>query len=122
MAYTIFEKEGYIHVAWSGVISEADLASLRKEMPKRVLKYMFSRRLLHTFDEVTTCALKPMELLDHSIKRKKLPIPFRSKSASVAKTETVYKFARLVQELNRNPMLDMQIFDSDEEALKWLFE
>jgi len=122
MPYTIGYKDGYIHIDWYGEFSAQDLAQLRQDMPKHALKFIWTRRVLHTFDRVTSCTLKPMEALDHSVKRKRFAIPLKARAASVAKTEDVYKFAKLMQELNRNPNLAMEIFPDEQSAVAWLKE
>ena len=122
MPYTLGYKDGYIHIEWHGEFSAQDLAQLRQDMPKHAIKFIWTRRVLHTFDGVTSCSLKPMEALDHSVKRKRFAIPIKARAASVAKTEEVYKFAKLMQELNRNTNLAMEIFPDEQSAIAWLKE
>lgn len=120
MSYIISIKEKLIHIDWYAVLCEADLLALRREIPERAMHLGFSPNILHTFDRVTACTLQPISALDHSLKRKAMAIPVRTKCASVATNEAIFKYAKLFQELNRNPNLDMQIFSSEAEALEWL--
>lgn len=120
MAYTVLEKDGYLHVEWHGMLEAEDLENLRREIPQRAMKLGRAPNLLHTFEKSTGSNLAPMAAYDHSIKRKATPMPGRSKSATVAHNEDVYKYAKLVQELNRNPNLEIEIFQDKEEALVWL--
>lgn len=120
MAYTFIEKDEYFHIDWHGVITQPDLDGIRREIPERAQRVGRPRNVLHTFDKVTQCDLVPLSAYEHSLKCKSIPIPKRAKSASVAKTDDIYRYAKLFQELNRNPNLEMQIFADEAEAIAWL--
>ena len=120
MAYTITQKENYLHIDWHGVFSSEDLASIRQALPEWAEKLKYAPNVLHTFEKLSLGDFKPIEAFDHALLRKSTRLPNRAKSASVAKTEEVYKIASLFVELNRNPNIDMQIFRSKKEALAWL--
>lgn len=120
MPYQINEKETYLHIDWNGVLTLDDLERIRSDIRGHMMGNHSLLGTLHTFDKVTDCAFQPIAAYDHALKLKATHIPKKSKSASVAPSKVSYGYAKLFQELNRNPNLEMQIFRTEKQALAWL--
>lgn len=109
---------------WSGTVTRNDLQQLNELMPELVPSIAMQcgdvPQVLHDFDAVKACDFPPISAYEHSVQRKRILIPQPIKSATIAKTSEVRAMARVVQALNRNPNLEMEIFDSEEAALAWL--
>ncbi len=119
MPFKITEKDTYLQIDWFGIITSEDLAGIGQDIPRFMRKNHSLVNVLHAFDKVVGCSYTPIEAYAHSLKNKAMRIPIRSKSASISTNEETYKYAKLFQELNRNPNLEMEIFASEKEALDW---
>ncbi len=111
-----------MHIRWSGVLTQADLGRIGQLMPQLVRELGFIPQLLHTYDAVTGCDFPPLAVYEHSEQRRHLHIPQATRAALVAKTPVVRDMARVFQLLNRNPNLEMEIFDTEAAARAWLCE
>lgn len=111
-----------VHLAWSGVITNADLAAIGALMPRLVKELGFVPHVLNTYDGVIGADLDPDAIYAQSMQRRQHPIPPQAKSALVAATPVVLSMARVFQAMNRDPRLQMEIFSSEAEARAWLAE
>jgi hypothetical protein len=105
-------------------VTRDDLQRLNGLMPELVRSIAMQcgdvPQVLHDFDAVEACDFPPIGAYEHSVQRKRILIPHPMKSATIAKTSEVRAMARVVQALNRNPNLEMEIFDTEAAALGWL--
>ncbi len=120
MPFTYEIEDRLVVFRWSGVMTRADLQALMTVMPELAARAGFGVPVLHHFDDVTSCEFPPLAALDHSAQRRNVVIPGPVKSATIAKRSEVRAMARVFQALNRNPTLQMEIFDSEEAAREWL--
>lgn len=120
MAFKHTIHEDYIHIEWYGELTRSDLQELGSLIPELGFKMGYAPNVLHTFDAVTSASLQPWDAFQHSLRIEDARLPNRAKSASVAKHPAALAMASLFQELNRNPMLVMETFNTEEEAITWL--
>lgn len=111
-----------VHLRWRGVMATEELSLIGPLMRELSRELGFVPQLLHTFDEISGCDLAPLAAYEHSAERQRVPIPKPARAAAVAKTVEVRDMARVFQLLNRNPGLEMEVFDSEEDARAWLLE
>lgn len=120
MPYT-YEIEGRImRIRWHGVVSKEDLQAIGKDMPRVATELGFPQDTLHTFDAVTGYSFQPIAAYMLSLLRKRVKIPTPVRSASVVKTPEARGLAKIFKALNRSKNLEMEIFDSEEAARRWL--
>lgn len=122
MPYRYKVKETYVQISWFGVMTAENLADFRVEIPELIKKEGRRLNLLQFFDRVERVAFEPMEAYRHSIEREDVPMPYQTKSASVAHKPSMYALARVFEELNRNPTLEMRVFETEAAAKAWLAE
>lgn len=120
MAYRIIRENSLVHVRWSGILSNQDLASLFEELPRASAEAGFAPPVLHTFDEVERVDIEPTALVRHSRDRVWTLLPNPIRSASVGASPLTYGYALMIKRLNANPMIEMEVFASVEDALAWL--
>ncbi len=120
MPYTLKITDEFIGIEWYGVLTPRDLAAIGQDLPRIGRKQGHAPHVLHTFDAVTRIDFDPLAAYHHTLRREDIQIPHAVKSAAVAKTPEVFAMARMMQELNRNPTIEMRVFDSDEDALTWI--
>ena len=111
-----------VHVSWTGVITNADLAAVGALMPRLAQELGFVPHLLNTYDGVTGADFDPETIYAQSMQRRHQPIPPQAKSAMVATTPVDLAMTRVIQAMNREPRLQMEIFGSEAEARAWLAE
>jgi hypothetical protein len=113
-----------ITFTWSGTLTRAELQCINTLMPELSRTVVTQEgdvpQVLHDFSALDGCDFPPITAYEHSVERKRILIPHPIKSATIAKTSEVRAMARVVQALNRNPNLEMEIFDTKEAALAWL--
>ena len=124
MPFTYSANQRLLRFVWTGTLTRADLQELNAQMPELVRALTMQQgdvpQLLHDFSALQGCDFPPLAAYEHSVQRKRILIPHPIKSATIAKTSEVRAMARVVQALNRNPNLEMEIFDTEESALAWL--
>lgn len=120
MPFTYLIEGRLVYVRWSGVLTKDDLQAIGRLLPEIGAQLRGAPQLLHNFEAVERCAFPPITALDHSVQRKRVQMPVQVKSATVARTPEMHAMARVFQALNRNPNLEMEIFDSEEAARRWL--
>ena len=111
-----------VHVNWSGVITNADLAAIGALMPRLAKELGFVPHVLNTYDGVMGSDFDPEAIYAQSMQRRHQPIPPQAKSAMVATTPVVLAMTRVIQTMNREPRLQMEIFGTEAEARAWLAE
>lgn len=120
MPYTYAVEDQVVHISWHGVVSKEDLRSFGEEMPRIVAKIGIVPDLLHTFERMERYSFQPIAVYMFSLLRKRVQIPRLSRSAIVATTPETKSLARIFKMLNRTPNLEMEIFDSETAARRWL--
>lgn len=120
MPYALTKKQGYVHLDWSGTMTADDLKSIGPSLAEVMAEWGRVPHVLHTFDRVEGMDFGPWAMFAHSVHREDTRIPWRSKSAHVAKTETARTVCKMVCELNRNPNIEMKLFSDEAEAVAWL--
>ncbi len=110
----------YVHVTWYGSLANDDLALLGTEMPKLGIQLGKVPNVLHTFDEVTGIGMQFEAMHSHGRHLGRIKLPNRSRTASVCSNPLSFGMARMMQSLNHNPDLQMEVFSTMEEALRWL--
>ena len=120
--YTITGR--LLRFVWSGVLTREELRRMSELMPELsrtiTMKEGDVPQLLHDFTALEGCDFPPITAYEHSVQRKRILIPHPTRSATIARSSEVRAMARVVQALNRNPNLEMEIFDSEEAAMAWL--
>jgi len=120
MPYTLKITDEFLGIEWYGVLTPQDLTAIGQDLPRIGRNLGHALHVLHTFDAVTRIDFDPLAAYHHTIRREDIHIPQAVKSAAVAKTPEVFAMARMMQELNRNPMIEMRVFDADADALAWI--
>ena len=110
----------YVHVEWYGNLVNSDLFNLGMEMPRIGEQLRRAPNVLHTFEGVETVKLEVDAMQAHGRKLARTVLPNPSRTASFCDRPLVYGVARMMQSLNTNPMLQMEVFSSREEAIAWL--
>ena len=111
-----------VHVKWSGMITNADLAAVGALMPRLAQELGCVPHLLNTYDGVTGADFDPETIYAQSMQRRHQPFPPLAKSAMVATTPVDLAMTRMIRTMNREPRLQMEIFGSEAEARAWLAE
>ncbi|HOF08461.1 MAG TPA: STAS/SEC14 domain-containing protein [Opitutaceae bacterium] len=120
MPYTITPTEGFVHIAWHGVITVQDLIQIAPDLAQMGQRLGRVPSVLHTFDGVEEIDMEPLIAYRQSLRRNDMRLPNRTKVASVASSPTVFAYARIMEALNRNPKIEMRVFDEREPAVAWL--
>jgi len=122
MAFTILQEGRLLNVHWSGVLTREDLGRIFRELPEWSQSLGFAPDVVHVFDDVESINFVFEDLIEHSRGRIWTPLPNRVKSAAVGATPLTQGFARMFRALNANPMIQMEVFESETEARRWLAE
>jgi hypothetical protein len=120
MPHRVSLDEPYFRVWFSGVLTGADLREVAEEL--RAHERELGRvpdRLVDMSEVVAAGATFQLAILAARVRGiQRFPNSFRS--ALVAPRVEVAGFARIFKILNRNPQIDVRVFDRREEAVAWL--
>lgn len=122
MPYTVTIHDKLVHIKWHGTLVQADLQRVSRELPELASKMSVLPDVLHTFEGVVTFQLTLPHVQEHSENRSHLVLSKRVRSAVVANRPLVEEMAKIFRGLNRNPSIEMEIFQSKEDALLWLMQ
>lgn len=120
MPYQLTQTEDFVHIEWCGEMTDDDLIALSRQMPQIATRLGYAPNVLHTFDQVTGAKIKPWSLFEHSLRQKRLRLRNPIKCGWVVRDATVRRMGMLAQELNRNPNLMVELFDTIAAAKAWL--
>jgi hypothetical protein len=120
MPYVLTKKEKYVHLEWSATITTDDLKAIGKDLVKVMAELGYAPHVLHTFDRVEAMDFGPWAMFMHSLRREDTRMPNKAKSAQVAKDEKARTVCKMFRELNRNPNIEMHLFDNEPAAIAWL--
>lgn len=120
MPYQLTQTDEFVHIEWSGEMTDEDLVALGQQMPEIATRLGYAPNALHTFDQVTGAQIKPWSIFEHSLRQKRLRLKNPIKCAWVVRTPAVRRMGQLAQELNRNPNLTLELFGSLSAAKAWL--
>lgn len=120
MPYRVSLDEPYIRVWFSGVLTGANLRDVADELRVHERELgMVPDRLVDMSRMVATDAVFNLAILAARVRGiQRFPNAFRS--ALVAPKVEVAGFARIFRILNRNPQIDVQVFQRVEDAERWL--
>ena len=120
MPYRVELDEPFIRVWFSGVLSGANLREVADELRAHEREIgMVPDRLVDMSRMVATDAAFNLAILAARVRGiQRFPNAFRS--ALVAPKVEVAGFARIFRILNRNPQIDVQVFQRVEDAERWL--
>jgi hypothetical protein len=120
MPYRVSFDEPYIRVWFLGILSGADLRDVAKEVHDHERELgMVPDRLVDMSDMVATSGTFNLAILAARVRGvQRFPNSFRS--ALVAPRVAVAGFARIFKTLNRNPQIEVRVFERSEEAIGWL--
>jgi len=120
MAYQIDQEGRLLCVRWSGPLAREDLGRIFQELPEWSQSLGFAPDVIHLFDEVASIHFVFEDLIEHSRGRIWTPLPNKVKSAAVGSTPLTLGYARMFRALNANPLIRMEVFESETEARRWL--
>lgn len=120
MPYKKTRTDGYVHLDWYGVLTDEDIVSLGQDLPAIASELGYAPHVLHTFDRVAGARVRPWTVFQHALRHKDVPIQNPVKSAWVAAHPDVQRMGKLFQELNRNPQLEVELFETAKAAKAWL--
>ncbi|ACB77340.1 hypothetical protein [Opitutus terrae] len=120
MPYQFTQTDEFVLIEWCGEMTDEDLVALGRQMPQIATKIGYAPNVLHTFDQVTGAQIKPWSIFEHSLRQKRLRLKNPIKCAWVVHTPEVRRMGQLAQELNRNPNLTLELFDTLAAAKTWL--
>jgi hypothetical protein len=120
MPYHVSLSEPYVRVEFSGVMTGRDLREVADELRAHERELgMVPDRLVDMSGMVATGATFELAILAARVRGvQRFPNTFRS--ALVAPRVEVAGFARIFRILNRNPQIDVQVFERLEAAETWL--
>jgi hypothetical protein len=122
MPYRLALEEPFVRVWFSGTLSGANLRDVADEL--RVHERELGRvpdRLVDMSEMVATDTAFNLAILAARVRAvERFPNSFRS--ALVAPSVAVAGFARIFRILNRNPQIDVQVFETADAAEQWLRE
>jgi hypothetical protein len=120
MPYRVSLSEPYVRVDFSGVLTGRDLREVADELRAHERELgMVPDRLVDMSGMVATGATFELAILAARVRGvQRFPNTFRS--ALVAPRVEVAGFARIFRILNRNPQIDVQVFERLEAAETWL--
>jgi len=120
MPYTVVVDDELIRVAFSGTATGTDLRAMATEVQAiERARPTIPNRLIDLTDMVATGMLFRLTLnLARGRRVEQFPNSF--KSAILAPTADTARFARMFQQLNTNPQIDVQVFATLERAEAWL--
>ena len=113
-------KPEFVLIEWYGVLSNQDLMALGMELPRIGMELQKVPNVLHTFEKVEDSKLQFEAMHAHGRALARIKLPNRSRTASVCTSPLAFGMARMMQSLNHNPDLQMEVFNTMEEALAWL--
>jgi len=120
MSYTLLEKDNYIQINFSGVVTSNDFSSLftdfaQFEDTREVLPYRIT-----TFSEMSDFIIQYSTMFPVAQNRgaKKLNTPI--KSAIVASGTKEKALAALLEAIHSNPYINLRIFSDFSEAEEWV--
>lgn len=117
------EQEGHLlAVRWFGTLTQDDLGHIFHDLPAWGRRMGHAPDVLHLFDEVQAVTFVFEDLIEHARGRIWTKIPQRVKSAAVGGTPLTSGYARMFRALNANPMIEMEVFETEAEARAWLAE
>lgn len=122
MLHPIVSREGVLHMKLSGVVDRNDLVALfeqTKALERDVA--VIPNRILDS-SEVTSFDRGYLDFVDLIAARTKQIFPNCFRTALVAPSPLQYGCARMFQTMNNNPQIDIQIFQTETEALVWVRE
>lgn len=120
MPYRVALDEPFVRVWFSGILTGANLREVADELRSHERELgMVPDRLVDMSDMVATDAVFNLAILAARVRGvQRFPNAFRS--ALVAPKVEVAGFARIFRILNRNPQIEVQVFDTVEAAELWL--
>jgi hypothetical protein len=120
MPYRVSLSEPYVRVDFSGVLTGRDLREVADELRAHERELgMVPDRLVDMSGMVATGATFELAILAARV-RGVQRFPNTIRSALVAPRVEVAGVARIVRFLNRNPQIDVQVFERLEAAETWL--
>ena len=122
MPYRVSLDEPFIRVWFTGILSGANLRDVADELRAHERELgMVPDRLVDMSQMVATDAVFNLAILAARVRGvQRFPNTFRS--ALVAPKVEVAGFARIFRALNRNPQIEVQIFDEVAAAERWLHQ
>lgn len=120
MPYTFHQGDQFLHIEWYGVLADEDLKSFGARLREVATGLGHTPHILHSFAGLTDTQIKPWSLFEHSLHQKRVKFKNVVKCAWVADRPEIQRMGQLVQELNRNPNLTIELFDSMDAATAWL--
>lgn len=120
MPYRVALDEPYVRVWFSGVLTGRDLREVADELREHERGLgMVPDRLVDMSDMLATSGTFNLAILASRVRAvQRFPNTFRS--ALVAPRVEVAGFARIFRILNRNPQIDVRVFDRVADAEAWL--
>lgn len=120
MPYRVALDEPFVRVWFFGILSGANLRDVADELRSHEHALgMVPDRLVDMSEMVATDAVFNLAILAARVRAvQRFPNPFRS--ALVAPKVEVAGFARIFRVLNRNPQIEVQVFEEVEAAERWL--
>ena len=120
MSYRVSLDEPFLRVWFTVILTGANLRVVAEELRAHERELgMVPDRLVDMSDMVATDAVFNLAILAARVRGvQRFPNTFRS--ALVAPKVEVAGFARIFRILNRNPQIEVQVFDTVEAAERWL--
>ncbi len=120
MPYTCTLDGRIVRVCWQGMITQDDLASFGKEMPRIGRQLGFAPDVLHSFDGSDGVGFEPAAAYHYSVQQRQITIPNPIRSAQVVSSKESEYIATVFSSWNRTPNLEMKVFFDEASALRWL--
>jgi hypothetical protein len=120
MPIAIQLKEGVLHIDFCGEITPQDLVAVVEQTRS------FESSGMHAPDRFTdtsgadAIAITFDAMSDFAALRTEAVIPNPVKNAVFAPTEVHFGLARMFQQMNRNPNIELRVFRTRDEAWAWL--
>jgi hypothetical protein len=120
MPYDVTVEGRIVHISWTGVVAQADLDSLRREMPRIGRELGSAPDVIHTFDDTKGFSFTPGAAYDYSLQQRDVEIPNPIRVAIVATTRDGEALATVFKTLNCTPNMEMRVFGNEAVARRWL--
>lgn len=120
MSFFIHQEGRLLVVQWAGVLTRQDLGRIFQELPEWSRSLGFAPDVIHIFSEVESIDFVFEDLIEHSRGRIWTEMPNRVKSAAVGSSPLTQGYARMFRALNANPMIQMEVFETETDARRWL--
>jgi hypothetical protein len=120
MPYERLIDRGFVHYRWQGEFTKADLVGIGRDLPELAAELGYAPNVLHTFPSGLTGNIEPWTVFEHSIRRRNTVLKNPAKVAWVATDPHIVAVGRMLQELNRNPHIEIRIFGAETVARRWL--